>query len=59
MPYRPLLGLMRALGKAPMVGIFTKERLRMELRAAGFVDLQEPDVGAEKLMAFMVASRPH
>ncbi|MDC0672244.1 class I SAM-dependent methyltransferase [Nannocystis radixulma] len=58
-PYRPLLGIMRALGKAPMVGFFTKERLRMELRAAGFVDLQEPDVGAEKLIAFMVASRPH
>jgi len=57
-PYRPILAVARALGKAPAVHILTKATLEAEVRAAGFVDLQQPDVGAEKTIAFMLATKP-
>jgi arsenite methyltransferase len=57
-PYGPILGVMRVLGKAPPVQILTKRTLEQELRAAGFVDIDQPDVGAERIIAFMVASKP-
>ena len=57
-PYRPLLALMRALGKAPPATIFSRQTIEREIRAAGFVDLQQPDVGAGKMIAFVVALKP-
>lgn len=57
-PYGPILQLMRWLGKAPTVKIFTKRTLDEELRRAGFIELSEPDVGAKPDIAFIVAGKP-
>ena len=57
-PYRPILAVARALGKAPMVKVMNKATLEAEVRAAGFVDVQQPDVGAEATIAFMLATKP-
>jgi ubiquinone/menaquinone biosynthesis C-methylase UbiE len=56
-PYGPLLWIMRALGKAPTVNIFSKRTLEEEVRLAGFVDIVQPDVGAKPIIAFMVATK--
>lgn len=57
-PYRPILRVMRWLGKAPLVEIFTKRTIEDEIRKAGFVDLDQPDVGAKPEIAFIVAVKP-
>jgi arsenite methyltransferase len=57
-PYRPLLAIMHALGKAPAVAIYSRQTLERELHEAGFVDLQQPNVGADKKVAFVVAFKP-
>jgi ubiquinone/menaquinone biosynthesis C-methylase UbiE len=58
MPFRPILGVMRWLGKAPMVKSFSRRVLVDEIRRAGFVDIEQPDVGAKPMIAFVVASKP-
>lgn len=57
-PYRPLLWVMRMLGKAPTVNIFSKRTLADAVSLAGFVDIVQPDVGAGSMIAFMVATKP-
>ena len=57
-PYGPLIGAMRLIGKAPMVKIFDKRTLEDEIRESGFVDLSQPDVGAKGDIAFIVATKP-
>jgi len=57
-PYRPILAVMRWLGKAPMVEILAKATLDREVREAGFVDIVTPDVGTSAMIAFMVARKP-
>lgn len=57
-PYGPILQVMRWLGKAPRVSILLKRVLEEELRCAGFVGLDQPDVGAEPTIAFVVAEKP-
>lgn len=57
-PYGAILGVMRALGKAPMVKILSKLMLEDEVQRAGFVDIVQPDVGAKPNIAFMVAAKP-
>lgn len=57
-PYAPMLAVMRWMGKAPMVKIVSKETLMREVREAGFVDLQQHDVGAKDTTHFMVARKP-
>lgn len=57
-PYRPMLSVMRWLGKAPQVHLLTHKTLEEEVRAAGFVDLSWPEVGAKPEIAFLVARRP-
>lgn len=57
-PYRPILAVARALGKAPMVKVLRKRTLEAEVRAAGFVDVQLPDVGADPTIVFMLATKP-
>jgi arsenite methyltransferase len=56
-PYRPFLAAMRWIGKAPLVKVFSKQKLVEELSAAGFVDIAQPDVGAKSEIAFVVARR--
>lgn len=57
-PYTPVLALLRWIGKAPMVKVFDKGAFEAELAEAGFVDIAQPDVGAKKHTAFVVASKP-
>ena len=57
-PYRPLLTVMRWMGKAPMVKILSKRTLLDEIHSAGFVDVQQPEVGANPRTAFVVATKP-
>lgn len=57
-PYSVLLTVMRWLGKAPPVSIFSKATLRDDMERAGFVDISQPDVGAKNEIGFMVASKP-
>jgi arsenite methyltransferase len=57
-PYGPLLTLMRWFGKAPFVYIYDRATIVRELREAGFVAIEEKDVGAEKTVAFIVAKKP-
>ncbi|MBC8067611.1 MAG: class I SAM-dependent methyltransferase [Deltaproteobacteria bacterium] len=54
-PYRPILTVMRWLGKAPRVSVFARKTLEREVGEAGFVDITTPDVGAEATVAFVVA----
>jgi ubiquinone/menaquinone biosynthesis C-methylase UbiE len=57
-PYRPLLAVMRWLGKAPVVHVYDRATILRELREAGFVDVEEKDVGAERTIAFVIAKKP-
>ena len=57
-PYRPILAVMRWLGKAPAVVILRREALLARIAAAGFVDVTLTDVGAEATITYVVARRP-
>jgi len=57
-PYRPLLTEMRWAGRAPPVWVFDKATLADDLRRAGLVDVEAPDVGAKGEIGFFVARRP-
>ncbi len=57
-PYGPLLTVMRWFGKAPRVWLFPTTCLEAEVRAAGFVELTAPDVGARPPVHFLVARKP-
>jgi arsenite methyltransferase len=57
-PHGPIIAVMRWLGKAPVVHVYSRETLLRELRATGFVDVTEKDVSAEKTVAFVVAKKP-
>jgi len=56
-PYGALIWAMRLVGKAPMVKIFEKRTLVDEIRQSGFVDISQPDVGAKRDIAFIVAKK--
>ncbi|MGE0789388.1 MAG: class I SAM-dependent methyltransferase [Sandaracinaceae bacterium] len=57
-PIGPVLTLMRWVGKAPRVHIFSGAELVSNVREAGFVDVDEPDVGAKPIVSFLVARKP-
>jgi ubiquinone/menaquinone biosynthesis C-methylase UbiE len=57
-PYGPLIALMRWFGKAPMVHLYDRETIRCELREAGFVEIEEKEVGGGRTVAFIVAKKP-
>jgi arsenite methyltransferase len=57
-PYGAMITVMRWFGKAPVVHIYDRETILGELRQVGFVDVVEHDVGADKLVAFIVAKKP-
>ncbi|RZJ12362.1 MAG: class I SAM-dependent methyltransferase [Rubrivivax sp.] len=54
----PLLRALRWIGKAPQVQAFDRQRLERDIADAGFADLRQPDVGASRSIAFIVARRP-
>lgn len=57
-PYGVILPLMRMLGKAPPVTILSRSELVDAVQAAGFVEVEMPDVGANKTTVFMLARKP-
>jgi arsenite methyltransferase len=57
-PYGALITMMRWIGKAPHVAIYDRPTIFREMREAGFVECEEKDVGASKLVAFIVARKP-
>jgi ubiquinone/menaquinone biosynthesis C-methylase UbiE len=57
-PYGAIIGVMRWFGKAPVVHIYDRATILREMGEAGFVDVVERDVGAEKHVAFIVATKP-
>jgi len=58
-PYRPLIAVMQWFGKAPpIVQNLTRAQLEAAASQAGFVDIEFPDVGAQKVVAFMTARKP-
>jgi ubiquinone/menaquinone biosynthesis C-methylase UbiE len=57
-PYRPILAVMRWLGKAPSVLILRRAHLLARIAAAGFVDVRLTEVGADSTIAYVVARRP-
>jgi ubiquinone/menaquinone biosynthesis C-methylase UbiE len=56
-PFRPLLAVMRWIGKAPPVEILRADTLLEAMRQAGFVDLTRPDVGGGRIAVFVAARR--
>jgi arsenite methyltransferase len=58
-PYGALIAVLRWFGKAPMVHLYDRETIRRELREAGFVEIEEKEVGGGKTVAFIVAKKPH
>ena len=57
-PMTPLISIARFFGKAPVVHSYDRQTIMRELRDAGFSQVEERDVGAEKIIAFIVASKP-
>jgi arsenite methyltransferase len=57
-PLTPLITVARWFGRAPEVHSYNRKTIRQELSAAGFAHIQEHDVGAEKLVAFITARKP-
>lgn len=57
-PYRTMITVMRWLGKAPRVYCYDRKTILGEIAGAGFVDVVEHDVGADGLVAFVVARKP-
>ena len=57
-PYTPILIVMRWLGKAPMVKTISSRTIENDIKEVGFVDVSQPDVGAQSRVAFVVARKP-
>jgi arsenite methyltransferase len=57
-PYGALIAVMRWLGKAPVVYRYDRDTIMREMREAGFADVEEKDVGAGGMVAFIVAKKP-
>lgn len=57
-PYGIIIGALRWLGKAPHVYLYDRATIFRELREAGFVEVEEREVGAGRTVAFIVAKKP-
>jgi len=57
-PYGVILPVMRWFGRAPFVHLYDRGTITREMREAGFVDVEEKDVGAAGTIAFFVAKKP-
>lgn len=58
-PFGMILPVMRWIGKAPAVHRLRSAELLEQMRKAGFEAMTTPDVGADKMTAFVVARKPH
>jgi arsenite methyltransferase len=57
-PYGAMIAVMRWFGKAPMVYLYDRDTVLREFRAAGFVDVEVHDVGADAIVSFVTAAKP-
>ena len=57
-PYGVILPVMRWFGRAPVVHRYDRNTIARELREAGFVEVEEKDVGAASTVAFFLAKKP-
>ena len=57
-PYAALITVMRWFRKAPVVYVYDRQTILGEIHDAGFVGVEEVDVGAERSVAFVVARKP-
>ncbi len=57
-PYGVILPVMRWFGRAPVVHLYDRDTIAREMREAGFVDVEEKDVGAAGTIAFFLAKKP-
>ncbi|MGF1466138.1 MAG: class I SAM-dependent methyltransferase [Sandaracinaceae bacterium] len=57
-PFGLILPVMRWLGQAPRVWMLDHGTVEREIRGAGFIDVEEIDVGGGPRVAFVVATKP-
>ena len=57
-PYGAAIAVMRWFGKAPRVHVYDRATILRQMREAGFVAIEEKDVGAHGMVAFLVAHKP-
>jgi arsenite methyltransferase len=57
-PYGIILTVLRWVGKAPAVSLYDREMICRELSEVGFVEVEERQVGAARMIAFIVAKKP-
>jgi len=57
-PFWMILPLMKLVGKAPEVWLLKVAALERNLQAAGFTDIERPEIPAGKATAFFVARKP-
>lgn len=57
-PYGVILPVMRWFGRAPVVHLYDRDTIAREMCEAGFVDVEERDVGAAGTIAFFLAKKP-
>lgn len=57
-PYGAIIAVMRWFGKAPKVHLYDRETIMRELREVGFEDIREHEVGANRKVAFITATKP-
>ena len=57
-PIRYVLPVLKWIGKAPAVQVFSVAELEDSLAAAGFVDIKQHDVSADSSTGFFVARKP-
>lgn len=58
LPYGPVTTVMHWFGKAPLLYSYDRLTIHREMREVGFVDIEEKEVGADKMVAFIVAKKP-
>lgn len=57
-PYGAIIAVMRWFGQAPRVHVYDRGTILRELREVGFENVQEHDVGASNMVAFITATKP-
>ncbi|NUP07494.1 MAG: class I SAM-dependent methyltransferase [Polyangiaceae bacterium] len=57
-PYGAIITVMRWFGKAPVAYTYDRRTIMREMGEAGFVEVEEKDVGTDTMIAFVVARKP-
>ncbi|AUX38787.1 SAM-dependent methyltransferase [Sorangium cellulosum] len=57
-PYGAIITVLRWFGMAPVVYVYDRETILREMREVGFVEIEEREVGAGGMVAFIVTKKP-